>query len=225
MQFVKILCFSFGPDIHRGQLLFFSGASIQSIVLRKLKEVVKKFFCKFTSEQVYAKVMTCRPRIDLYVNLPDLRKSDNMLLALQEISILTTENSISILRKSVKIGGGGFGVVYRGILRDGTRAAIKILSSESKSKQGTKEFLTEINMISTVLYQNLVQLICSHVEDKNWMLLFKGKGVHLDWPKRVTICMGTASGLVFLDEEANTQIVHHDIKASNILLDENFHEA
>ncbi|KAL8102203.1 cold-responsive protein kinase 1 isoform X1 [Apium graveolens] len=144
-------------------------------------------------------------------------------------------SATSFFHPSNKVGGGGFGVVYRGILRDGTPAAIKILSSESK--QGTKEFLTEINMISTVRHPNLVKLIGCCVEDKNRILLYeylennslssillrsKGKGVHLDWPKRVTICMGTASGLVFLHEEANPQIVHRDIKASNILLDENF---
>lgn len=59
----------------------------------------------------------------------------------------------------------------QGILRDGTRAAIKILSSESK--QGTKEFLTEINMISTVRHPNLVQLIGCCVEDKNRILLYE----------------------------------------------------
>ena len=59
----------------------------------------------------------------------------------------------------------------QGILRDGTRAAIKILSSDSK--QGTKEFLTEINMISTVRHPNLVQLIGCCVEDKNRILLYE----------------------------------------------------
>lgn len=138
---------------------------------------------------------------------------------------------------SNKIGGGGFGVVYMGILRDGSRVAIKLLSSESK--QGTKEFLTEINMISTARHPNLVQLIGCCVEDRNRILLYeylennslasvllrssKSKGIHLDWPKRVSICMGTASGLAYLHEEAKPQIVHRDIKASNILLDENFH--
>jgi serine/threonine protein kinase len=50
----------------------------------------------------------------------------------------------------------------------------------------------------------------------------KSKCVPLDWPKRAAICRGTASGLSFLHEEAQPNIVHRDIKASNILLDENF---
>ncbi|CAK9133864.1 unnamed protein product [Ilex paraguariensis] len=136
---------------------------------------------------------------------------------------------------SNRIGRGGFGVVYRGILRDGTQVAIKSLSAESK--QGTDEFLTEINVISNIRHTNLVQLLGCCVEDTNRILVYeymennslagallgsKGERVPLDWPKRAAICMGTASGLVFLHEEAELAIVHRDIKASNILLDENF---
>uniref|UniRef100_A0A5B7B165 Putative serine/threonine-protein kinase n=1 Tax=Davidia involucrata TaxID=16924 RepID=A0A5B7B165_DAVIN len=134
---------------------------------------------------------------------------------------------------SNRIGGGGYGVVYRGVLRDGTQVAIKSLSAESK--QGTNEFLTEINMISNIQYSNLVQLIGCCVEGNNRILVYeylennslaiallgsKGKRIALDWPQRAAICIGAASGLAFLHEEG---IVHRDIKASNILLDGNFH--
>lgn len=137
---------------------------------------------------------------------------------------------------SNKLGGGGFGVVYKGVLRDGTQVAIKSLSAESK--QGTKEFLTEINMISNIHHPNLVELIGCCVEGKNRMLVYeylennslasvllssKGKHVILNWPQRVAICLGMASGLAFLHEEAKPTIVHRDIKASNVLLDGNFH--
>ncbi|XP_057984250.1 putative serine/threonine-protein kinase isoform X1 [Malania oleifera] len=137
---------------------------------------------------------------------------------------------------SSRIGGGGFGVVYRGALKDGTQVAIKCLSAESK--QGTEEFLTEINMISNIRHPNLVELIGCCVEGNNRILVYeylennslatvllgsKSKHAALDWPRRAAICMGTASGLAFLHEEAETHIVHRDIKASNILLDGNFH--
>ncbi|XP_052176505.1 putative serine/threonine-protein kinase isoform X1 [Diospyros lotus] len=137
---------------------------------------------------------------------------------------------------SNRIGGGGYGVVYRGVLRDGTHAAIKCLSAESK--QGGKEFLTEINMISKIQHPNLVELIGCCVEGSHLILVYeylennslagillgsKGKHIALDWPKRAAICIGTASGLAFLHEEAEPHIVHRDIKASNILLDGNFH--
>ncbi|KAL3536508.1 hypothetical protein ACH5RR_004969 [Cinchona calisaya] len=137
---------------------------------------------------------------------------------------------------SSRVGGGGFGVVYRGVLRDGTRVAIKCLSAESK--QGTTEFLTEINMISNIRHQNLVQLIGCCIEGSSRILVYefmennslassllgsKGKRLDIDWPKRAHICIATAAGLAFLHEEADPRIVHRDIKASNILLDENLH--
>lgn len=136
---------------------------------------------------------------------------------------------------SNKIGRGGFGEVYKGVLRDGTEAAIKTLSANSK--QGISEFLTEIHMISKVQHPNLVQLIGCCIEGPYRILVYeylennslatallssKGKRVELGWSKRAEICMGTASALAFLHEDAEPRIVHRDIKASNILLDENF---
>ncbi|CAI8612856.1 unnamed protein product [Vicia faba] len=136
---------------------------------------------------------------------------------------------------SCKIGGGGYGVVYKGVLRDGAQVAIKSLSVESK--QGTHEFMTEIEMISNIQHPNLVKLIGFCIEDNHRILVYeflennslasallgsKSKCVPLDWRKRAAICCGTASGLTFLHEEAQPNIVHRDIKASNILLDEKF---
>ncbi|XAR50848.1 Non-specific serine/threonine protein kinase [Bertholletia excelsa] len=137
---------------------------------------------------------------------------------------------------SNRIGGGGFGVVYRGHLRDGTSVAIKCLTAESK--QQINAFLTEINTISNVKHPNLVKLIGCCVEGNNRILVYeylennslasvllgsKSKHVVLNWPMRAAICTGTASGLAFLHEEAEPCIVHRDIKASNVLLDGNFH--
>uniref|UniRef100_A0A0A9D7S2 Protein kinase domain-containing protein n=1 Tax=Arundo donax TaxID=35708 RepID=A0A0A9D7S2_ARUDO len=130
------------------------------------------------------------------------------------------------------IGRGGFGTVYKGNLKDGTQIAIKKLSAESK--QGTNEFLTEINVVSNIRHPNLVKLIGCCVEGNNRILVYeyaennslanallgpKNKCIPLDWQKRAAICIGTASGLAFLHEEAQPRIVHRDIKASNILLD------
>lgn len=136
---------------------------------------------------------------------------------------------------SVRIGGGGYGVVHKGVLRDGTPVAVKSLSAQSK--QGTDEFLTEVNTISNIRHPNLVQLIGCCIEGNYRVLVYeymennsvassllgsKSKPITLDWLKRAAICVGTASGLAFLHEEAEPPIVHRDIKASNILLDGNF---
>ncbi|OVA06500.1 Protein kinase domain [Macleaya cordata] len=133
---------------------------------------------------------------------------------------------------SNKLGAGGFGVVYKGVLRDDTFVAVKSLSAESA--QGTREFLTEIDTISNVRHPNLVQLIGCCIEGTNRMLVYeylehnsiasalfgpKSKRISLDWSQRAAISMGTAQGLAFLHEETEPHIVHRDIKASNILLD------
>lgn len=134
-----------------------------------------------------------------------------------------------------KLGRGGFGVVYKGILKGGLQVAIKTLSTESK--QGVREFLSEINTISNVKHPNLVELIGCCVEDSNRILVYEyvennsldrallgytSDRSKLDWEKRCAICLGTARGLAFLHDELVPQIVHRDIKASNILLDKDF---
>ncbi|KAL8506318.1 hypothetical protein ACS0TY_017256 [Phlomoides rotata] len=135
-----------------------------------------------------------------------------------------------------KIGEGGFGSVYKGLLSDGTIIAVKQLSS--KSKQGTREFVNEIGMISALQHPNLVKLYGCCVEGNHLMLIYEymenncvsralfGKDVtqklKLDWPTRRKICLGIARGLTYLHEESRVKIVHRDIKTSNVLLDKDF---
>ncbi|XP_015954061.1 cold-responsive protein kinase 1 [Arachis duranensis] len=133
---------------------------------------------------------------------------------------------------SNKIGEGGFGSVYKGLLKDGKVAAIKVLSDESR--QGVKEFLTEINVFSEIQHENLVELYGCCVEGNQRILVYNylennslaqtllGGGhsnVYFNWRTRTRICIGVARGLAFLHEEVTPHIVHRDIKASNILLD------
>ncbi|XWS16900.1 hypothetical protein CRYUN_Cryun33cG0021200 [Craigia yunnanensis] len=135
---------------------------------------------------------------------------------------------------SNKIGEGGFGAVYKGTFRDGTMAAIKVLSADSR--QGVREFLTEINVIADIEHENLVKLCGCCVEGSHRILVYGylennslaqtllGTGhssMQFSWQARRNICIGVAKGLAFLHEEVRPHIVHRDIKASNILLDNN----
>ncbi|XP_077226672.1 putative LRR receptor-like serine/threonine-protein kinase At1g53440 [Tasmannia lanceolata] len=131
-----------------------------------------------------------------------------------------------------KIGEGGFGPVYKGILSDGTTIAVKQLSS--KSKQGNREFINEIGMISAIQHPNLVRLYGCCVEGNQLLVIYEymennslaraliGREEYrlkVDWPTRRKICLGIARGLAYLHEESRLKIVHRDIKATNILLD------
>uniref|UniRef100_A0A2K2CAE8 non-specific serine/threonine protein kinase n=1 Tax=Populus trichocarpa TaxID=3694 RepID=A0A2K2CAE8_POPTR len=133
-----------------------------------------------------------------------------------------------------KIGEGGFGPVYKGVLSDGTVIAVKQLSS--KSKQGNREFVNEIGMISALQHPHLVKLHGCCIEGNQLLLVYEymennslaralfGREeyqLNLDWATRHKICVGIAKGLAYLHEESRLKIVHRDIKATNVLLDKN----
>ncbi|XVF61712.1 hypothetical protein PTKIN_Ptkin08bG0152600 [Pterospermum kingtungense] len=131
---------------------------------------------------------------------------------------------------SRKLGEGGFGPVYKGMLSDGKEVAIKQLSRVSH--QGKNQFIAEVAIISAVQHRNLVKLYGCCIKGKRNLLvyeylvnksldqaLFGRSDLHLDWPTRFNICLATARGLAYLHEESRPRIVHRDIKASNILLD------
>ncbi|XP_047342822.1 probable LRR receptor-like serine/threonine-protein kinase At1g53430 [Impatiens glandulifera] len=133
---------------------------------------------------------------------------------------------------SNKIGEGGFGPVYKGVLSDGGTIAVKQLSS--KSKQGNREFVNEIGMISALQHPNLVTLYGCCIEGNQLLLVYEymennclaralfgreENRLNLDWGTRMKICIGIAKGLAYLHEESRLKIVHRDIKATNVLLD------
>ncbi|XP_050147220.1 probable LRR receptor-like serine/threonine-protein kinase At1g56130 isoform X3 [Malus sylvestris] len=131
---------------------------------------------------------------------------------------------------SNKLGEGGYGPVYKGTLSDGRVVAVKQLSVASH--QGQSQFVSEIATISAVQHRNLVKLygcciegsqrilVYEYLENKSLdQALFGTSNLHLDWPTRFNILLGTARGLAYLHEESRPRIVHRDVKASNILLD------
>ncbi|KAJ6980076.1 G-type lectin S-receptor-like serine/threonine-protein kinase [Populus alba x Populus x berolinensis] len=131
-----------------------------------------------------------------------------------------------------KLGEGGFGPVYRGKLEDGQEIAVKRLSR--RSGQGFNEFKNEVILINKLQHRNLVKLLgcCSQREEK--MLIYEympnrsldsfifdeTKGRLLDWSRRFNIISGIARGLLYLHQDSRLRIIHRDLKASNVLLDD-----
>ncbi|XP_031269427.1 cysteine-rich receptor-like protein kinase 8 [Pistacia vera] len=130
-----------------------------------------------------------------------------------------------------KLGEGGFGPVYKGVLADGKEIAVKRLSTTSG--QGLQEFKNEVVLIAKLQHNNLVRLLGCCLEEKELLLIYEympnkslnfhlfdlTKGIHLHWKTRVSIINGIARGLLYLHEDSRLKIIHRDLKTGNILLD------
>ncbi|XP_028791523.1 cysteine-rich receptor-like protein kinase 19 [Neltuma alba] len=131
-----------------------------------------------------------------------------------------------------KLGQGGFGPVYLGRLYNGQEIAVKRLSRDSG--QGEMEFKNEVLLVAKLQHRNLVRLLGFCLEKEEKLLIYEFvpnksldccifdsvKRVKLNWEKRYKIIEGIAKGLVYLHHDSRIRIVHRDVKAGNVLLDE-----
>ncbi|XP_047077818.1 cysteine-rich receptor-like protein kinase 44 [Lolium rigidum] len=158
-----------------------------------------------------------------------LRPLSNSDLPVMDLSLIqAATNNFS---KENKLGEGGFGPVYRGVLDGGSEIAVKRLSA--RSRQGAEEFRNEVELIAKLQHRNLVRLLGCCVENDEKMLVYEylpnrsldaflfgtARTAHLDWRMRQSIILGIARGLLYLHEDSYLKIVHRDLKASNVLLD------
>lgn len=162
----------------------------------------------------------------------------NLKLKMPFAEILEATNNFEA---KLLIGEGGFGKVYKGILRNDLKVAVK--RSESKHGQGLPEFQTEVMILSKIRHRHLVSLI-GYCDEGSEMILvyeFMERGTLRDhlyksggnperssslslltWTQRLEICIGAAKGLHYLHTGSDGGIIHRDVKSTNILLDEQY---
>ncbi|KAL3016884.1 hypothetical protein AAZX31_06G241200 [Glycine max] len=147
--------------------------------------------------------------------------------------LATLVNATNNFSTDNKLGQGGFGPVYKGVLAGGQEIAVKRLSRSSG--QGLTEFKNEVILCAKLQHRNLVKVLGCCIEEEEKMLLYEympnksldsflfdsTKSKILDWSKRFHILCATARGLLYLHQDSRLRIIHRDLKASNILLDNN----
>lgn len=150
---------------------------------------------------------------------------------LQHIDLGTIISATDNFSFANKLGHGGFGTVYKGLLANGQEIAVKRLGKNSG--QGDVEFKNEVTLIAKLQHRNLVRLLAFCIQEEEKMLIYeylpnKGldsfifdekKGSMIDWRKRHDIILGIARGLLYLHQDSRLRIIHRDLKASNVLLD------
>ncbi|KAK4405096.1 BRASSINOSTEROID INSENSITIVE 1-associated receptor kinase [Sesamum angolense] len=162
---------------------------------------------------------------------PEVHLGQLKRFSLRELQVATDNFS----NKHI-LGRGGFGKVYKGRLADGSLVAVKRLKEE-RTQGGELQFQTEVEMISMAVHRNLLRLrgFCMTPTERLLVYPFMANGSvasclrerpesqpPLDWPIRQRIALGSARGLAYLHDHCDPKIIHRDVKAANILLDEDF---
>ncbi|XP_020092457.1 cysteine-rich receptor-like protein kinase 10 [Ananas comosus] len=156
----------------------------------------------------------------------EIRRAESLLFDLATIRAATSNFS-----EANKLGEGGFGPVYKGILQDGQEIAVKRLSMSSV--QGLVELKNEVVLVAKLQHRNLVRLLGCCLEEQEKLLVYEYlpntsldkflfdpvRREQLEWVIRFRIIEGISRGLLYLHEDSRLKIVHRDLKASNILLD------
>ncbi|CAN8290032.1 unnamed protein product [Cochlearia groenlandica] len=162
---------------------------------------------------------------------PEVHLGQLKRFSLRELQVATD----SFSNKNI-LGRGGFGKVYKGRLADGTLVAVKRLKEE-RTPGGELQFQTEVEMISMAVHRNLLRLrgFCMTPTERLLVYPYMANGsvasclrerppsqLPLAWPIRQQIALGSARGLSYLHDHCDPKIIHRDVKAANILLDEDF---
>ncbi|KAM5588529.1 G-type lectin S-receptor-like serine/threonine-protein kinase [Rosa sericea] len=204
-------------------LVFFLVISIAywSIKMKRKGKERPNLFSFGATRSIYLENSPCRTDPD-----DSGLKSDLPFFDLSTISAATKNFS-----NSNRLGEGGFGPVYKGVLSTGTEIAVKRLCKNSG--QGNEEFKNEVLLIAKLQHRNLVRILGYCVQDEEKMLIYEylpnksldsfifneTKKAFLDWARRLEIIFGIARGILYLHQDSRLRIIHRDLKASNVLLD------
>ncbi|KAL1326750.1 hypothetical protein HN51_036870 [Arachis hypogaea] len=177
-----------------------------------------------------------KQKSDVFVDVSGEDESKISFGQLKRFSWRELQVATKSFSESNVIGQGGFGKVYKGILLDNTKIAVKRLT-DYHNPGGEAAFEREVHLISVAVHRNLLRLIgfCTTSTERILVYPFmenlsvayrlrdlKADEKGLDWGARKRVAFGTAHGLEYLHEQCNPKIIHRDLKAANILLDDEF---
>ncbi|KAI5330964.1 hypothetical protein L3X38_021090 [Prunus dulcis] len=200
-------------------------SNIKQIVITIV--VVFVAFVTILSICIFLRLRKRRVKLDEDENSEEINLVESLQYDFETIRSTTDDFS-----DANKLGRGGFGAVYKGRLSNGQPIAVKRLSKNSE--QGDSEFKNEVMLLAQLQHRNLVRLLGFCLKTDERLLIYEyvpntsldnfifdpNNHEHLDWETRYKIIGGIARGILYLHEDSRVRIIHRDLKASNILLDE-----
>ncbi|XP_062084143.1 G-type lectin S-receptor-like serine/threonine-protein kinase At4g03230 isoform X2 [Humulus lupulus] len=199
---------------------------------RRKKKIKSQGDKKETSGKQVVGLYDTEKQITNYIKSCQFREDEREGIDVPFVDLETIVMATDNFSDANKLGQGGFGPVYKGKFPGGQEIAVKRLSSGSG--QGLEEFKNEVMLIAKLQHRNLVKLLGYCVEGEEKLLLYEympNKSldsfifdqtlcVLLNWELRFDIILGIARGLLYLHHDSRLRIIHRDLKASNVLLDE-----
>ncbi|KAL1537393.1 putative receptor-like protein kinase [Salvia divinorum] len=201
-----------------------SGSTTQTIVI--IVVVVVVCLIVAVSAIIFLRKRKKKKPTEIPQTVDEISTAESLQYAFSTIKAATNDFS-----DHNKLGQGGFGTVYKGILPNGQEIAVKRLSKDSG--QGDIEFKNEVLLLAKLQHRNLVRLLGFSLEGMEKLLVYEFvqnasldnfifdsvRHSDLDWDRRYKIVGGIARGILYLHEDSRLRIIHRDLKASNILLD------
>ncbi|XP_060199264.1 G-type lectin S-receptor-like serine/threonine-protein kinase At4g27290 isoform X2 [Lycium barbarum] len=209
----------------RGQDIYIKMDSSELGSNRKKTEILAVSFLLLTGMILLGLILI----LYIWKKKKKLKLKEEFELPQFQLSTITrATNNFSV---NNKIGEGGFGPVYKGVLEQRQEIAVKRLSRTSM--QGLDELKNEVIYIAKLQHRNLVRLLGCCIQGEEKMLIYEympnksldsyifdqTKKKLLDWPQHFHIINGIARGLLYLHQDSRLRIIHRDLKASNVLLD------